>query len=316
MSDMTNLQPLTDPARDLRRQFDEMTAPHRRALWAFCLRLTGNVWDAEDLVQESMLKAFARLSLSWQPLEPRAYLFRIAANAWVDAWRRRGAGLSLDDLGQEPAAAPPADPLDTHDALGLVVLRLSPPQRVVFLLTEAFSFTHEEVAGMLGLTVGAVKALRYRARRALDAPPPPDAAPAVRAADPEIVRRYVDAFNRRDVGAIVALLAPEAVNDIVGVAEERGAEAMREASLSEWAADPRRTRAEVRLVFGREVVLVFQEDQAGRDALAWLVDLEVREGAVRAQRLYCFCPELLEAVGADLGLPVNTRGYWYEPADA
>lgn len=313
---MTNLQPLTDPVRDLRRQFDEMTARHRPALWAFCLRLTGSAWDAEDLVQESLLKAFGRLTLTWQPTEPRAYLFRIAANTWVDAWRRRGAGSSLDDLDREPAAPPLVDPLDARDALSVVVRRLSPPQRVVFLLTEAFAFTHEEVADMLGSTVGAVKALRYRARRALATPPPADDAPVARAADPDVVRRYVEAFNQRDVEAIVALLAPGVVNDIVGVAEERGVDAMREASLAEWAADPRRTRAEVRQVLGRELVLVYQDGHAGREALAWLVDLEVHDGAVQAQRTYCFCPELLEAAGADLGVPVHTRGYWYEAANA
>ncbi|MFP5379676.1 MAG: RNA polymerase sigma factor, partial [Vicinamibacteria bacterium] len=49
---------LTAAARDLRQQFDERVAPHREGLWRYCLKLTGNPWDAEDLVQETLLRAF------------------------------------------------------------------------------------------------------------------------------------------------------------------------------------------------------------------------------------------------------------------
>ena len=93
---------LSESARQLRQQFDELVAGHREGLWRYCLKLTGNPWDAEDLVQDTLLKAFGRLSFYWQPLNIRAYLFRIASNAWIDSWRRLRPAEALD--GREPAA--------------------------------------------------------------------------------------------------------------------------------------------------------------------------------------------------------------------
>ncbi|MEW6320397.1 MAG: sigma-70 family RNA polymerase sigma factor [Acidobacteriota bacterium] len=313
------METLSDPARRLRRQFDEMAVTHREPLWRFCLKLTGSPWEAEDLVQETLLRAFARLSLSWQPIEPRAYLFRTASNVWIDQWRRQGRWVALDELPREPAAPDAIDPLEAADAMAAVVECLSAPQRVVFLLTEAFGFAHAEVAAMLGISAGAVKALRYRARVSLSAVGRDGSAGGAAAnAGPRspLLDRYVEAFNRRDVEGIVALLDPDAVNDIVGVAEERGAEIQRRNSLAEWAADPRPTRAEVREVFGRHLVLVFETPDEGADALSWFVDASTAGGRIVSQRLYCYCPELLRMVGAEIGCPVRTRGYWYEPSPA
>ncbi len=311
----TDLQALGEPSRALRQQFDEFVWPHREALWRFCRKLTGNPWDAEDLAQETLLRAFARLSFTWQPVEPRAYLFRIASNGWIDRWRRDRATTNLDEAALAVATGPDPDPLDTRDALRQVVDHLPPRQRVVFLLTEGFGFTHADVAAMLGLSLGAVKALRFRAREALarrGTPTPAASEAHAEASGPAgVLDRYADAFNRRDVDALVALFHADIVNEIVGVADEAGTEVMKENSLAEWLADPLPTRALVAHACGRPVVVVLQQDADGAEAIAWVVDAAVTDGLVRSQRLYCFCPELLEEVGAELGLPVRTRGYTY-----
>jgi len=308
----TDLQTLSDASRVLRQRFDDLTTPHREALWRYCRKLTGSPWDAEDLVQETLLKAFARLSFTWQPTETRGYLFRIASNAWIDRWRRERPAAPLDDAGPLPAPAAEVDSLETRDALKQVVERLSPRQRVVFLLTEAFGFTHGDVAGMVGLTTGAVKALRFRARERLAMPrngspstPLVDDGPG----DLSVLGRYVDAFNRRDVAALVALFDAGIVNEIVGVADEIGADVMAGNSLAEWLADPLPTRALLDEACGRLVIVVLQQDAGGDEAVAWVVDPSVSDGRVIGQRLYCFCPELLEEVGAALQRPVRTRGY-------
>lgn len=302
---------LTAAARDLRQQFDERVAPHREGLWRYCLKLTGNPWDAEDLVQETLLRAFGRLSHYWQPVNLRAYLFRMASNAWIDAWRRVRPTAPIED--HEPAAVDTAghDAFATRDAMRVVVDLLPPRQRVVFLLTEAFGFSGADAAAMLGMSEGAVKAARHRARvslaaRAGDAG---EVAATGRAADP-VVERYLDAFNRRDVDALTALFADGAVNEIVGSADEIGVEVMRRHSLAEWLAEPHPHRAERREIFGREVLLVFEDSGAG-EALVWMIAPLVEDGLVRSQRIYCFCPELLAAVAAEAGVPVRTRGYWY-----
>jgi RNA polymerase sigma factor (sigma-70 family) len=298
-----SMEPLGEPARHLRRQFDEIIAPHREGLWRYCLKLTGNPWDAEDLVQETVLKAFGRLSYYWQPLNVRAYLFRMASNAWIDAWRRLRPTEPLD--AHEPAALDTAgdDAFAARDAMRVVVDALPPRQRIIFLLTEAFGFTSADAAEMLGMSEGAVKAARHRARvnlaaRAADRP---GGHPALPPADP-IVERYLD--------ALVALFAAGAVNEIVGSADEIGVEVMRQNSLAEWLDEPHPHRAERHEVFGREVLLVF-EDNGVETALVWMVAPRVEDGLICSQRIYCFCPELLTAVAAEASVPVRTRGHWY-----
>ena len=65
--------------------------PVRPALYQYCRTLTGNLWDADDLVQEAMLRCFGTLGVGQDEIkDPRAYLLRIAANAWID-WQRRKA---------------------------------------------------------------------------------------------------------------------------------------------------------------------------------------------------------------------------------
>src|SRR5579872_1731921 len=65
--------------------------PVRAALYRYCRTLTGNIWDADDLVQEALLRGFGTLGVGQDEIkDPRAYLLRIAANAWID-WQRRKA---------------------------------------------------------------------------------------------------------------------------------------------------------------------------------------------------------------------------------
>ena len=110
MTSSSSLDAIVDPLRNLREQFLLLTEPHRPALWRYCLHVTGSPWDAEDLVQDTLLRAFARLGHFWQPIDnPRAYLFRIASNTWIDTLRRGKVQLdALDDAmgvaGEESAA--------------------------------------------------------------------------------------------------------------------------------------------------------------------------------------------------------------------
>src|SRR5262245_59973222 len=75
--------------RAVRMHFLDQVEPYRRDLYRYCRGLTGSVWDAEDLVQESLLRAFAKLSeLHWDVENPRAWLFLVATNVWRDRVRR------------------------------------------------------------------------------------------------------------------------------------------------------------------------------------------------------------------------------------
>src|SRR5215813_8407876 len=71
------------------QRFLQRTEPLRPELHRYCRALTGSVWDAEDLVQDTLLRAFAKLGeVSLRIDSPKAYLFRVASNLWVDHFRR------------------------------------------------------------------------------------------------------------------------------------------------------------------------------------------------------------------------------------
>ena len=71
-------------------QYVDMLVPLRPDLHRYCRRLTGNIWDAEDLVQETLLTAFAQWGVTYPEIrDVRAYLISIATNAWIDTLRRR-----------------------------------------------------------------------------------------------------------------------------------------------------------------------------------------------------------------------------------
>jgi RNA polymerase sigma factor (sigma-70 family) len=324
MSDATTLEPMEEQVRQLRRQFEQAVLAHRPALWRYCYRLTGSAWDAEDLVQETLVRAFARLAHFWQPLEPRSYLFRVASNAWIDQWRRAGGkAVSLEEA-PELAAPASAGLGETWSAMEELVGLLPPRQRVVVLLTQVFDFTAGEAGAMLGMTEGAVKATLHRARATLRAKSgggepgeaagaaPGTAAGAVQGRPPQrLVSLYIEAFNRRDPDALIALLDPAVTAEIVGAGREQGLEYLRKYSLSEWAADPQPMWAEPGELEGRSVIWVFYGTETAEKALAWIVSLETSENRVTAIRTYCFTPDLIRHAAEQLGLPARLLGYMY-----
>ncbi|MBE3590578.1 MAG: sigma-70 family RNA polymerase sigma factor [Firmicutes bacterium] len=321
MSTDSTLEDLATPLRDLQRRFIALTEPHRQDLWRYCLRLTGSPWDAEDLIQETVTRAFARVAHFFQPLDMRAYLFRIATNTWMDAWRRQRPEPyedpdTLPGLAERPDPAP--EPGVVWAAMEALVTALTPRQRVILLLVEVFGFRPAEVAGMVGSTEGAVKAALHRARVALEkqsgVPAPAQSPPAADPALRRLIDRFVEAFNRRDADAVLSLLDAEAVHDIVGVSEERGRDVIRRNSLAEGMADPEWSRAEAGTVAGRPAVLVYFGGPDGDERLGWVIALEAAEDRVVTMRSYYFTPEFLRHASGELGVPAVTHGYLYQGA--
>src|SRR5262245_57865168 len=99
------------------RRYIDRLEPHRPALHAYCRRLTGSVWDGEDLVQDTLLRVFSLLGKTDAPIDnPKAYLIRTATNLWIDRVRRfarEQAALALEP--NEPA--PVEEPTDTRPAV-------------------------------------------------------------------------------------------------------------------------------------------------------------------------------------------------------
>src|SRR5262245_1842304 len=134
-----------------------MLAPFRPELHRYCRRLTGNVWDAEDLVQDTLLRGFGTLASVHSRVDnPRGYLVRIATHLWIDA-RRRGA-LERERLATAavtPEAASPATPAartEARFAAARLLERLPLQERAALVLKEVFDMSLREIASTLGTT--------------------------------------------------------------------------------------------------------------------------------------------------------------------
>jgi RNA polymerase sigma-70 factor (ECF subfamily) len=228
--------------------YRRLVEPHRRELHAHCYRMLGSVHDAEDALQDALLRAWRGLPRFQGRSSLRSWLYRIATNACLTAVQRRPKRVLPIDHG------PPADPHD-HSATPLVdsvwvepypderlgledgraapearyerresvelafvaaLQHLPPNQRAVLILREVLGFSAQEVAEVLETTVAAVNSAMQRARRTVDERLPAQSQQATlrmlgdrRLA--EVVEGYMDAMGRGDVDAVVAMLAQDAV---------------------------------------------------------------------------------------------------------
>jgi len=218
---------------------------YRPALTGHCYRMLGSVVDAEDAVQESMLRAWKSMDNFREQASLKTWLYRIATNVCLDTLsatnRQRlrpleisgEPGVVTDDMAlpQRPreywvepipdAAALPAE--DDCDPEERAILResirlafvaalqyLPPRQRAVLLLTQVLNWSAAETAECLDMTVAAVNGALQRARATLDARNPAVVPRALSAEQQTLVARYVDAFERYDVAALIDLLHDEA----------------------------------------------------------------------------------------------------------
>ncbi|MED3553272.1 sigma-70 family RNA polymerase sigma factor [Cytobacillus praedii] len=133
-------------------------------LLRYCRFLAKNKWDADDLVQESVLKAIQHYHSS--DVSP-ALLNKIAYHQWIDTIRKR----NREVVGFHEEQLANAVSLNTDDLLDTVMLlvnKLTPKQAIIFLLKEAFSFQAKEIADLLDTSEMAVKALIHRTRKRLE----------------------------------------------------------------------------------------------------------------------------------------------------
>ena len=311
---------LRDELRAAWHRYVDRIAPLRPALHGYCRRLTGNLWDAEDLVQDTLLRTFATLGSIHHEIEnPRAYLLRVASNLWIDGARRseseaRALAPLRDDLQSETPSSAGA----LRDAGRVLLERLAPRERAALLLREAFELSADEIAAILNTSAGAVKAALHRGRERLR-----DEEHAARSprASRELVDAFVAAYNAADLEALLALMQDGGQVENVGCGLEFGRESFRtrqswfHAALrghAEWPAElqyqsPRMQLAEVA---GEPVALGFVT-RRGREALEQVMRLDEETGRIARLRGYAFCPETMREIGAELSLPVRTGLYRY-----
>jgi RNA polymerase sigma-70 factor, ECF subfamily len=205
------------------RAFRRLVEPYRHALKVHCYRMLGSAQDAEDLAQETLLRAWR----APERFEPRAqfqtWLYRIATNACLDELERRPRRPEpvdpFPDRPSDESASPTYDPAARYairEGMELALLRaikeLPGRQRAVLIFRDVLGWTAPEVAEVLGSTVASVNSALQRARGTIEQHLP-DALTARRAVDPaerELLDRYVAAFEHDDMDGLVALLREDA----------------------------------------------------------------------------------------------------------
>src|SRR5262245_19174421 len=194
--------------------FLETITQLRPRLHRYCSRMVGSVIDGEDIVQDALFQAYRKLDTfdETKPLAP--WLFRISHNQCADSLRRLRVRHAAEAEAMTPAWAAPADPQSTGvgRALERLVLVLPPKERACVLLKDVFDYSLEEIADLVGSTVGGVKAALKRGRSKLAAPGTPRTTKP--RAHPEQAARlrdlYIDRFNHRDWDGVRELIATDA----------------------------------------------------------------------------------------------------------
>ena len=204
------------------RAFRQLVEPYRRALEIHCYRMLGSVHDAEDLVQETLLRAWRGLERFRRGSSVHTWLYRIATNACLDELERRPRRPEpiqpFPDALVEQAASPVYEPAARYaqrEGMELALLQaiqlLPGRQRAVLILRDVLGWTAPEVADLLDSTVAAVNSALQRARATIDDQLPGPAPTASEASERELLARYVDVWERDDVDGLVALLREDAV---------------------------------------------------------------------------------------------------------
>jgi RNA polymerase sigma-70 factor (TIGR02957 family) len=182
---------------------------HRALLFAVAYRILGTAADAEDTVQDTWVRwnAADRTHVT----EPRAYLVRIATNLALDRLRAATRDTYVGPWLPEPIRTDIADDVTTADTVSvalLVVLEtLSPLERAVFVLREAFGFGYAEIAAAVERTEESVRQAAHRARAHVQARRP--RYPADPARQREVTRRFITAAAGGDINTLMELLAPD-----------------------------------------------------------------------------------------------------------
>jgi RNA polymerase sigma-70 factor (ECF subfamily) len=300
---------LSSTVQESWRTFLTVYEPLRPELYRYCRHLTRSAWDAEDMTQEALSRAFVTLAiLSEPPQHPRAWLFRVATNAWINRVQRSRERLAADG-GELPELASHSEPRDTREAAGTLIARLSPQERAAVVLKDAFGLSLEEVAEALSTTSGAIKAALHRGRDKLLEPEPEERVPVA----PAVLDAFCDAFNARDLDRLTALLLETATLEYPGFRTEQGRETLRTSSLSgtlfgcpdevrneAWPAP----RSEIRAYRGEPIFLWWSGDEVHA-----VVRVEVQGERVASLRNYYHAPEVLAEVCGELGVPYRTHGY-------
>lgn len=238
---------LTEAAAGNEAAFERLVEPHRSNLLAHCYRMLGSLHDAEDALQEALLRAWRGLDRFEGRSSFKNWLYTIATNTCLSAIEKRpkrvlpvdygppadphdGPGQPLvesvwiepypdEQLAVEDGPASPDARYEQRESVELAFIaalqHLPPNQRAVLILREVLGYSAKEVAAMLDTTVASVTSALQRARKTTEdrLPEKSQQATARSLGDEgmrEVIAAYVDAWDRRDIDGVVAMLTADA----------------------------------------------------------------------------------------------------------
>ncbi|TJW40313.1 MAG: sigma-70 family RNA polymerase sigma factor [Mesorhizobium sp.] len=301
------MQPRLSPTGlfDVRYAASLETVAHLRGrLHRYCARMTGSTLDAEDVMQEALFEAYRKIEKLDDTSALRPWLFRIAHNRCIDFLRNRQVRERAEAGFVEDEIILPVEPAGhgADRAIERLVINLPPKERACVLLKDVFDYSLEEIADLVGSTVGGVKAALSRGRSKLAALP---GEPTVRSEperDPQLSRllsRYVELFNRRDWDGVRALTSADA--------QLRVADCFRgQLSESPYFVEYEKAQMTWKMVTGEidgEAVLLVlhQSDDGWKPAHA--VRIEAVDGIINRITDYYACPWMMPAAGKVVASP-------------
>jgi RNA polymerase sigma-70 factor (ECF subfamily) len=238
---------MQDPSLTLGLAPDEVEGrleQHRAELTAHCYRMLGSPFEAEDAVQETMIRAWRGIDRFEGRAQLRSWMYKIATNVCLDLLRgreRRALPMDLGPSSQAPETAAlnarpettwiqpipdgfvpldgdPADVAVARESIRLAFVgalqQLPPRQRAVLILCEVLRWKASEAAELLETSVASVNSALQRARATLEQADVGAPRPALDEADRELLDRYVDAFERYDMDALSALMKEDATQSM------------------------------------------------------------------------------------------------------
>src|SRR5262249_45706981 len=226
MTGSTVEAPARSPMDD--EAFRQLLAELRPSLHRYCARMTGSVIDGEDVLQEALARALQAFATTQVADNPRGWVFRIAHNATLDFLRRRTRERALAASEESSTMSISVPSLEARPALAASLRtfqRLPVTQRSSVLLMDVLGHTLDEIAGMTGSTIPAIKAALPRRpprRRELAMEPEEAPSPVMSASERISLEAYIDRFNAHDFDAVRDMLAAEVRLDLVARTTMKG----------------------------------------------------------------------------------------------
>lgn len=254
----------------------------RPELHRYCARLTGSVIEGEDIVQDTLAKAFYALSLSAEIPPLRPWLFRIAHNAALDFLKSHGRKYTEvhDDLAELAGFEDKPDPAIVRAALARF-LSLPVTQRSAVILKDVLDHSLEETAETMGTTIMAVKAALVRGRGNLLQRERDEV--EIAATNRAELNRYAGLFNARDWDGLRALVSDDCRLDLVSKSQRRGKQ------VGMYFGRYEKENVALRLV-RLEGQLALAAHVAGAEKPAYFILLELEGGRVKSIRDFRYVP--------------------------